>query len=202
MEIILASGSPRRKRLLEQINLPITVVASSIAETYDPGEPPRQIVCELALRKARQVADGKPEALVIGADTVVELDGTILEKPATPQEASGILALLSGNTHRVLTGVALVKTDKEGNIAEARTFFESTEVTFDEIEEDEIRRYVETGSPMDKAGAYGIQDDHGALFVERIEGDYYNVVGFPLHAFYKELKRFAPELVPMIIQNS
>lgn len=195
MKIILASGSPRRKKLLEQINIPFSVEVSSASEEFEPGGRPQDIVCELALRKARQVAEGKTDALVIGADTVVVLNDTILEKPDGPGEAREILSRLSGKTHHVLTGVSLVKTGKSGNIDAVRTFFEKTDVTFAELDEYEIQEYVETGSPMDKAGAYGIQDDLGALFVKKIKGDYYNVVGFPLHSFYTTLKQFAPGLI-------
>lgn len=195
MKIILASRSPRRKKLLEQIGLPFTVEPSEVSEAYDPDDSPQKIVCELALQKARQVARGKTDALIIGADTLVVLDDTILEKPGTTQEAMKILSRLSGSTHQVLTGVALLKTEKKGNIDAVNTFFERTDVTFAKLTEDEIHKYVETGSPMDKAGAYGIQDDHGALFVKEIKGDYYNVVGFPLHSFYTILKQFAPELI-------
>lgn len=195
MNIILASGSPRRKKLLEQINLPFTVEASEVEEKFNPRHPPSQIVGELALKKATQIAEGRPGVLVIGADTVVVFEDAILEKPATKHEAFGMLSRLSGQTHRVLTGVALVKTDTEGNIIDTCPFSETTHVTFGELDENEIHEYIETGSPMDKAGAYGIQDDWGALFVKKIEGDYYNVVGFPLHSFYTKLKQFSPGLV-------
>ena len=195
MNIILASASPRRKELLSRIGLPFTAEASSASEAYDSNSSPAGIVRELAQRKARQVARGKHDALVIGADTIVLFQGLLLEKPSNFDDAFRMLRRLNDNTHEVLTGVALIKVDDEGNIAGETTFYERTEVTFGKLEEDEIRKYVESGSPMDKAGGYGIQDNWGALFVKKINGDYYNVVGFPLHSFYDALKRFAPELV-------
>jgi len=195
VDIILASGSPRRRKLLRQINLTFEVEASGSSERYDPNDRPQDIVVELALRKARKVGEDRKDTLTIGADTVVVLDGVILEKPATRQEAADILGRLSGNTHEVVTGVALVKTGTRGNIIDSCTFFEVTKVSFAELDEMEINSYIDTGSPMDKAGAYGIQDDHGAVFVNKIEGDYYNVVGFPLHSFYTTLKQFAPEVI-------
>ncbi|MFH5831823.1 Maf family protein [Halalkalibaculum sp. DA3122] len=197
MNIILASGSPRRKRLLEQLNLDFEVQASNASETYNPDLPPEEIVQNLALRKARQVAGEHrgSDQLVIGADTIVVFGQSILEKPATLREAEQMLRTLSGNTHQVLTGVALVKTSSPGNKQEILTFFQSTDVVFGELDEIEIQQYVQSGLPMDKAGAYGIQDEGGSLFVKRINGDYYNVVGFPLRLFYQKLKKFAPELL-------
>ncbi len=204
MNIILASGSPRRKLLLRQINFNFTVQISTAKEDYDPTKNPAVIVKELALRKAQQVADkyNQTDALIIGADTIVVLENTILEKPATKDEAHEMLTKLSGNTHQVLTGVALIKNVDLGNKQQAFTFVERTDVTFGELDDFEMQEYVQTGSPMDKAGAYGIQDDWGALFVEKINGDYYNVVGFPLHAFYKNMKSFAPEYLPHSIKES
>lgn len=194
-KIVLASGSPRREKLLKQLGLEFTVCPSSVDEHFDPSDPPGHIAKELALRKARDVAPGFPNALVIAADTIVVFEGDILEKPASEQEAVEMLSRLAGNTHSVFTGVALAKTGPESNIRTETAFFVETEVRFGMLTEDEIRSYVQSGSPMDKAGAYGIQDDWGALFVESIRGDYYTVVGFPLHAFYREMKSFAPEFL-------
>lgn len=190
MKIILASGSPRRKKLLEQIQLEFTVQASGAGEDYDSNDPPSDIVQYLALKKANRVAGGKQDVLVIGADTLVVFRDKILEKPAGVNEAVGMLKSLCGETHQVYTGVALVKVGGKGNIEAETTFFERTEVTFGTLDDDEILEYVKSGSPMDKAGGYGIQDDKGCLFIEKINGDYYNVVGFPLHSFYKNMKRF------------
>ncbi len=122
-----------------------------------------------------------PEALVIGSDTTVVLDGRVLGKPASKTEASAMLRRLSGCTHRVLTSIALIRAMTERSVVDV----EVTEVTFDELTDPQIDRYVEGGSPMDKAGAYGIQDDQGAFFVRRIEGDFYTVMGLPLNALYR-----------------
>lgn len=194
--IILASQSPRRKKLLQQIDLPFIVQVSSAEESYDPNAAPEEIVQLLATRKASDVAPAHSNALVIGADTIVAYGHSILEKPDTPDHANEMLSSLSGDSHYVYSGVALIKTGERGNITESCAFFERTIVTFGELTDKEIEQYVRTGSPMDKAGAYGIQDDWGALFVERIEGDYNNVVGFPLFRFYQTMKQFAPDYLP------
>lgn len=196
--IILASASPRRKKLLQQINLSFTVHPSSVDESYDPALSPGEIVTELALRKARDVAPQYSNALIIGADTIVTFNKQILEKPKDPQEAQEMLHQLSDNVHQVLTGVALCKVDSSNNISNSLTFVERTNVKFGNLNSDDIKKYARGGSPLDKAGGYGIQDDFGAVFVKRIEGDYYNVVGFPLHSFYNALHSFAPEILPQI----
>lgn len=191
--IILASQSPRRKKLLKQIGFSFSVEPSNCDESYDDNEAPSKIVQMLAERKVLDVAQSKKDALVIGADTIVVFRNKILEKPKSQKEAAGMLSSLSGASHSVLTGVSLVRTDKKGNILAKETFFEQTMVYFGDLDESEIEAYVSGGSPMDKAGAYGIQDDWGTLFVKRIEGDYNNVVGLPLFALYRHLKKFAPE---------
>lgn len=191
--IVLASQSPRRKKLLQQIGLAFEIYPSDAEEIInleDPGE----IVEDLALMKAADVAGKFSESLVIGADTIVVHQDKILGKPATPQEAFSMLQNLSNSTHSVFTGVSLVKTDKNQQITHSLTFHEQTKVTFSALEKADIEAYIATGNPMDKAGAYGIQDDLGALFVEKIEGDYYNVVGFPLNRFHRELKLLLPDL--------
>lgn len=195
--IVLASQSPRRKKLLESIGIPFVVKPSSCSENYEQKNAPQEIVQQLARRKALDVAQGERDALVIAADTLVVLDEKILEKPATKREAAEMLQSLSDRDHKVLTGVSLVKTDDQGNISAEETFFEETGVYFGELDEKEIAHYVDGGSPMDKAGAYGIQDDYGSLFVKRIEGDYNNVVGLPLFTLHQHLKSFAPELVQL-----
>lgn len=191
--IVLASRSPRRKYLLELLNLKFSIEPSSCDETYSNNEQPSDIVQNLALRKAMDVSEGKFSSLVIGADTLVVDNEKILGKPNSADEAKSMLAKLSDDRHKVLTGVALVKTDSEGNILQKETFVEETIVYFGKLTLEEINDYVQDGSPMDKAGSYGIQDDWGAIFVKRIEGDYYNVVGLPLYALYQHLKEFAPE---------
>lgn len=191
--IVLASGSPRRKKLLEKINLTFTVHKSDVPEKYNPNDSPADIVQTLALQKAEDVARHYKQSLIIGADTIVAFNDNILGKPNTRAEARKMLTSMSGNAHRVLTGVALIKVGKNQNNTTRLTFCEQTKVIFSQLENHEIANYVEKGNPMDKAGSYGIQDRWGTLFVESIHGDYYNVVGFPLHTFYQEMKQFAPE---------
>lgn len=192
--IILASRSPRRKKLLEQLGLAFEIFPSSVAEQSDKTEPD-ELVRDLALQKALDVAGQCNDSLIIGADTIVVHNNNILEKPGDKQEAYGMLSELSGKTHSVFTGVAFVMTGTKGTELMEKTFSVETKVTFSTLTPREILSYVESGSPMDKAGAYGIQDDWGALFVEKISGDYYNVVGFPLNRFYRELKSFNPEFI-------
>lgn len=146
--------------------------------------PPGQLVEELALRKARYIARDFPNALVLGADTVVTMGDVIMNKPNSPADAERMLGELSGRSHRVFTGVAIVHAAAEKELIS----HESTRVTFASMTEDEIRAYVAGGSPLDKAGAYGIQDDLGAAFISRIEGDYYCVMGLPVHRLYTMLK--------------
>ena len=174
--IILASNSPRRRELLAQIGLEYIVKAADIDEEYDFSMPPQRIAEELALKKARAV-EGE---IVIGADTIVVKDGEILGKPKDEYDARRMLEILSGTTHLVITGFAIIGKNKE------ISGFEITSVTFRDIKS-EIDEYIATGEPMDKAGAYGIQG-RGAVFVQRIEGDYYNVVGLPLCRIAEELR--------------
>lgn len=175
MDIILASGSPRRKQLLAQMGIEtFRVISSDADETVEPGLSPARIVEILSTRKAEAVADhAKPGGLVIAADTIVALDGAVLGKPNDGLEAFRMLSALSGRRHQVYTGVTLLRD------GERRTEHEVTTVTFRELTQDDITRYIATGEPMDKAGAYGIQG-YGALLVERIEGDYFNVMGLPV----------------------
>lgn len=191
MKIILASKSPRRKYLLELLNLQFEVQGSDIEETYSYSNP-TDIVKYLASIKATDVAQHHNNAIIIGADTIVTLNGEILEKPLDQTHAFEMLKTLSDNTHEVFTGVSIIK--KKDAKLEEYVFYEQTKVTFAPLEDEEIHKYIATGSPMDKAGAYGIQDDWGAVFVKRIEGDYYNVVGFPLHSFYQHIKSIEPSL--------
>lgn len=191
MKIILASKSPRRKYLLELLNLQFEVQGSDIEETYSYSNP-TDIVKYLASIKATDVAQHHNNAIIIGADTIVTLNGEILEKPLDQTHAFEMLKTLSDNTHEVYTGVSIIK--KKDAKLEEYVFYEQTKVTFAPLEDEEIHKYIATGSPMDKAGAYGIQDDWGAVFVKRIEGDYYNVVGFPLHSFYQHIKSIEPSL--------
>ncbi|MBQ2696304.1 MAG: septum formation inhibitor Maf [Clostridia bacterium] len=189
--IILASGSPRRRELLEQIGLPHTVVPSQAEEDLQ-GLEPCLLVQSLSLLKAADVAkeQGK-DALVIGADTVVVFEDEILTKPKDPEDAKAMLRRLSGKSHSVLTGVTVLRR-RDGKSVSVT---EETTVYFKELSEQEIESYVKTKEPLDKAGGYGIQG-LGGLFVEKIDGDYYNVVGLPLARLGKLLQEeFEIELI-------
>ncbi len=188
--LILASQSPRRIALLRQIGLDPKVVPSNIEETFDPLASPVENALRLAHAKATEVGDRFSDALIIGADTIVVLDDKYLGKPVDSEDAIRMLELLSGRTHVVVTGFALL--DRPSN--RSVTDFEETKVTFRMIPHEEIESYVAQGSPMDKAGAYGIQDDYGAVFVSRINGCYYNVVGLPLSKLYSRLQEFSTRL--------
>lgn len=194
--VILGSGSPRRRELLEQIGIRFEVMVSEKEEVYTAQEP-EKIVRELALMKAKNVAseisdlemkDSEAEGIiVIGADTVVVLDGQILGKPSDEKDAFAMLTSLQGREHQVFTGVAVLDFDTEGNVSET-AFAVKTDVCVNEMDEEEIRSYIRTGEPMDKAGAYGIQGRFAA-YIDRIDGDYYNVVGLPVSALYRVLKK-------------
>lgn len=191
VDFVLASRSPRRRRLLEMIGMNFHVQASDAEEHIPDDADPAAIVGELALTKAAAVAPSFPAALTLGADTIVVLDGDILGKPADADEACAMLGRLQNRTHTVYTGIALIHPGS----GRRETAVEQTQVTFAPLSADEIDAYVGTGSPMDKAGAYGIQDDRGALFVRRIDGDYYNVVGLPLHRLYTLLRTAFADLL-------
>lgn len=174
MKLVLASQSPRRKELLGQMGLKFTVVSPDVDENALELRDPQALVKALSLAKARQVADTlDPETLVIAADTVVVLDQNILGKPADTIQAEAMLAALSGRSHQVCTGVTVCQNSR------TVTETEVTQVTFRDLTPEEIRNYVATGEPMDKAGSYGIQG-LGALLVSGIQGDYSNVVGLPV----------------------
>ncbi len=198
LKIVLASQSPRRKKLLNLLGLIFEIIPSSKEEIITSNNP-IEIVHELSLQKAEDISQTVKDSLVIGADTIVVKDGEILGKPDNPNHAIEMLLELSGVQHSVFTGVSFTITDANYNIVRSHSFFEETKVWFSSLSEREIKSYVASGSPMDKAGAYGIQDDWGSVFVERIEGDYYNVVGFPLNRFYRELKQFKPELLNSVV---
>lgn len=183
-KLILASASPRRRRLLKQIGLTFQVIPSGVGEVNSICHDPLANVQAIALRKARDVAARVEDGIVIGADTQILVDDEVLGKPQDAADAVRMLSKLSGRTHRVITGVALVnaETDLE------ETWVETTLVTFRELSEGEVSAYVETGEPMGKAGAYGIQG-RAAAFVERIEGCYFNVVGLPLAKLVQKLRK-------------
>jgi len=175
MGIVLASGSPRRRELLQMIGIEgFKVIPAEGEEEVSPGLPPGQTVCKIALQKAKTVsAMCDSDDVIIAADTLVYLDGRPIAKPGGPEEATTMLKELSGRKHSVYTGIALLK----GGIQ--MTGSEATDVYFREISDREIAAYVKTGEPMDKAGAYGAQG-RAAVFVERIEGEFFNVMGLPL----------------------
>ncbi|PID58287.1 hypothetical protein CSB45_04260 [candidate division KSB3 bacterium] len=172
--IILASSSPRRKALLQQIHLSFDVIASHADEHFDHTLPPEQTAEALALRKAQEVAGSHPDAIVIGADTIVLDGGQILGKPRHEDDAFRMLSRLSNKEHRVITGLALLS-------GQENTFVrhESTRVKLAALSPQAIQRYIDSGEPMGKAGAYAIQG-RGAIFIEWIHGCYNNVVGLPL----------------------
>jgi len=171
-EIILASGSPRRLALMEQVGIPCRVVVSNADETIS-GEPDFQVRA-LALRKAEAVRGMiASDAVIIAADTLVYVDGKVLGKPETAQDAFDMLATLRGREHTVYTGVAVLTGTG------SRVFVDSTKVYFRDMLDAELWEYIATGEPFDKAGAYGVQD-RGALLVDRVEGDYFTVVGLPI----------------------
>lgn len=191
-QIILASGSPRRRELLEQIGYTFEIVTSEKEEVYQSTEP-QEIVKELALLKAKDVAEkitkerGEDwQRILIGADTVVAHQGKVLGKPKDKADAARMLDALQGNAHDVYTGVAVICYDKEGK-EEVISHAVGTKVYVDAMTEEEIQEYIETGEPMDKAGAYGIQGRFAA-HIRKIEGDYYNVVGLPVSYIYKVLR--------------
>ncbi len=184
--VVLASASPRRYNLLKQIGLNFVVHPSGIDEDSYQASTPEEHVLRLSKDKALEVAKNYDDAIVISADTIVVLDGEIINKPKDPDEAKQMLRKLSGRTHKVYTGFTILDTKTKKVVSD----FEVTDVKFRELSDDEIEEYVASGSPLDKAGAYGIQDDYGAVFVERINGCFYNVVGFPLTKFYLTMKKF------------
>ncbi len=184
--MILASQSPRRKALLTQAGVSFTVVESGVEENVPPGTSPEETVRLLAVQKAEAVARTLAEpAVVIGADTVVALDGVIFGKPVDEADAEQMLSALQGKAHQVFTGVALIDTTQTPHFQQV--FVSSTAVSMYPLSQEAIQAYVASGEPMGKAGAYAIQG-LGATLVERIEGDYNTVVGLPLSAVYWALK--------------
>ena len=183
LPIYLASKSPRRKKLLQQLNLKFHILSVEIDEKRIKNELPFKMVKRLALLKLNSAKKLIKEGIIITADTIVVLGNEILGKPKNKTVAKQMLKKLSGNTHTVYTGFAVYNSVTDKIILD----YEKTQVTFRKLNSDEIERYIKTGSPMDKAGAYGIQDDFGAVFVKKINGDYYNVVGLPIAKLYINL---------------
>lgn len=188
LKYILASSSPRRKELLEQIGIKFEVVTCDTDESYNKEAKPEDVVRELSLNKAKAVYHKikgtlKDYTVIIGADTVVADKGKILGKPVSFDDAVSMLKSLSGHKHTVYTGVTMIYCKNDVKVS---TFYEKADVFFRSLGDDEIREYVKSGEPMDKAGAYGIQGK-GAVFVEKIEGDYFTIVGLPLTKLYTDL---------------
>ena len=186
MNLILASASPRRKELLGLFKVPFTVRVADIDETMDPHKAPFDEVARVSRCKALAVSR-EADDVVIAADTIVVCQGKVLGKPRTPEEAKAMLSLLSGRDHQVMTGCTVLRGDR------CETFTEVTDLHFRHLSQGEIDAYVASGEPMDKAGAYGIQGG-AALFCQRLEGDYYNVMGLPVCRLGQVLRGIAPEL--------
>lgn len=186
MNLILASASPRRQELLRIFGCPFTVRAADIDETMDPDKAPFDEVARVSRQKAQAIAAGQDD-VIIAADTIVVCCGKVLGKPRDAQDARRMLSLLSGRDHQVMTGCTVLRGGR------AVTFTEVTDLHFRPLLPQEIRRYILTGEPMDKAGAYGIQGG-AALFCQRMEGDYYNVMGLPLCRLGQVLRDMAPEI--------
>lgn len=188
--IILASNSPRRRELLRQIGVEPEIRPSRIEEKVT-AQTPEEVVMELSLQKAEDVAEGaQAGALILGADTVVAVDGRILGKPGSHEEAAEMIRLIQGRAHEVYTGVTLICKEETGS--RGRTFAEKTQVLVYPMTEEEIKAYADSDEPMDKAGAYGIQGRFAA-YIEGIHGDYNNVVGLPVGRVYQEWKNLKKE---------
>ncbi|MGA0332923.1 MAG: Maf family protein [Kiritimatiellia bacterium] len=186
MKLILASASPRRAELLQSAGIEFEVCPAEVDEGSGPGESPEDLVCRLSREKAEAVGARFPDAVVLAADTVVVFDEKIYGKPSSAGEAAAMLADLSGDMHEVMTGFTLLRPGRPPFTDRVTTL-----VSFRELSEAEIRNYVASGEPMDKAGAYGIQGG-AAGFVSRIEGSYSNVVGLPLAEVIQQLRDETP----------
>lgn len=183
MKLVLASTSPRRKEILKGIGLEFEAVGSDVDENIGEELLPRELVTRLAAMKALKILELYPDAVVLGADTVVSIGGKILGKPADEKDAKSMLLALSGKTHEVFSGVAILSAGRR------EIFAETTFVTFYTLDEETVDRYIQTGEPFDKAGAYGIQG-LGSLLVSGIRGDYFNVMGLPVSKTARSLKNF------------
>ncbi|MEG2787724.1 MAG: Maf family protein [Romboutsia sp.] len=184
MNIILASASPRRKEILGNTNVKFDVIKSEIDEVILKDEAPSQAVMRLAFEKCINIASNNKNSLVIAADTIVVLDNTILGKPKDKEEAINMIKQLSGRVHQVITGVSLVSLDVNKKIID----YVVSNVKFKELSHEDIMDYIQTNESLDKAGAYGIQG-YGAMLVEEIQGDYFNIVGLPISKLSDLLKK-------------
>ena len=181
--IILASQSPRRRELMTKFNLPFDCVVADVDEHFDLTDGLEKAIINVACKKAEAVFNNYPYSVVIAADTIVTINNKILGKPRNEQDAFDMLQLLSGKTHKVLTGVCILSNDKK------EYFCDSSYVEFYPLTKKQIMDYIATGEPMDKAGAYGIQGQ-GALIVKSIIGDFYSIMGFPIARVYRSLLKF------------
>jgi septum formation protein len=185
LPLYLASKSPRRRKLLKQLNLKFRSFSVETEEIVLPDEKPHSAVLRIAKEKMMVAKQKIKHGIIITADTIVFLDGKVLGKPKNEKDAFRMLKKLSNKTHQVYSAYCIYNTRTKKMLAE----FVKTDVTFRKLLDEEILEYIRTGSPMDKAGAYGIQDDFGAVFIDKIDGCYYNVVGLPLSKFYHSLLR-------------
>lgn len=188
--IILASSSPRRRELLAGMGLSFDVIVSDVDETVEQLSDPSWLVRQLAYRKAQAVSNSVDKGIVIGADTVVVLDGEVLGKPRDQQDAIHMLTKLQGRTHTVYSGVAVI----DAHTLQEQIAYSQTDVNMRPLTLDEIERYVATGEPMDKAGSYAIQGI-GSIFIESIDGDYFTVVGLPLSLLSSMLSSFGVDVL-------
>lgn len=184
MDIILASASPRRKEILGNTNLKFEVIKSDIDEVILPEESPYQVVMRLAYEKSIDIASYNKNKLIIGADTIVCLDNMILGKPKNELDAIDMIKKLSGRTHQVITGISLINLDANKKIID----YVVSNVKFKNLSHEDVMDYIQTNESLDKAGAYGIQG-YGALLVEEIQGDYFNIVGLPISKLSDLLKK-------------
>ena len=186
-KLILASASPRRRELLQNLGYPFEIITADCNEIVDPTLSIADAIQQIAYQKAETVWMNNKDAIEIGADTMVCYDGKMLGKPKNRDDAKRMLGMLSGKTHTVISGVAILSQDKK------ETFYEETSVTFYPIEQKLLNKYLDSEEPYDKAGAYGIQG-MGKLFVKEISGDYYNVVGLPIASVYRHLQAYIKDI--------
>lgn len=189
-KIILASQSPRRKQLLEQIGLKFEVDPSNYEEDMTLKMDPARLAEQLSLGKAKDVAKRHKNSIIISADTIVAVDNEVFGKPKTPEKAKYMLQKLSGRAHSVITGFTIIDTETNKQISKSV----ETKVYFKKLSEEEMDAYIATGEPLDKGGGYAIQG-LASLFVEKIEGDYFNIVGLPILALTEELKNFGVKIL-------
>lgn len=182
--LVLASSSPRRQYLMKEAGFTFTLEKPDVEETFPASLPVDQVARYLAEKKAEYFRPTMKDEIIVTADTVVIINNTIINKPQDRDDAIGMLTLLSGKTHRVMTGVCIIAKEKE------QTFDDTTEVTFQTLTPEEIAYYVDHHKPYDKAGAYGAQDWIGMVAIEKIVGSYFNVMGLPIHKVYQYLSRW------------